>query len=177
MRQATWVFEHLAIALAVVAAIEVLAWWKSRRDPGSDLPSWTRGLRVVALVATLVVGVRVAMAAWVVVDQGSESRPFVAELARSVGDRLPKEAVLLFEGSNRGEHQLAMFLLDRTCYQLQGQPADEVARQVRDAGGLPYIVSANTAPWPRRFASKADPRALYEWQSPAVASKPVERPR
>ena len=110
--------------------------------------------------------------------RGARNRPFVAELAEFARDRLPKEAVLLFEVSNRGEHQLAMFLLDRTCYQLQGRPTDEVARQVRDAGGLPYIITANPGtPWNCRFVAKGDPRALYEWQAPAMASKPVERLR
>jgi hypothetical protein len=117
----------------------------------------------------LIVGARVAKAAWDVTE-GSENRPFVAELANFARDRLPKEAVLLFDGSHRGEHQLAMFLLDRTCYSLQGRPADEVARQVRDAGGLPFVVTDQPTPWPRRFAGKTDPRSLYEWQGPAVAA-------
>ena len=171
MLQASWVFEHLALALAVVAAIEAISWWMARTkrsgtsDPGTR---WTRTLRIAALASTLIVGLRVAKTAWDVTE-GSENRPFVAELAKFARDRLPKEAVLLFDGSHRGEHQLAMFLLDRTCYPLQGRPADEVARQVRDAGGLPFVVTDKPTPWPRRFTAKGDPRSLYEWQGPAVA--------
>ena len=150
---------------------------QGERGPGARVDPWNRGLRALALASTLIVGVRVTMASWAVTDQGSEDRPFVAELARFAGDRLPKEAVLLFEGTDRGEHQLAMFLLDRTCYQLRGRPTDEVARQIRDAGGLPYIITANPTPWPRLFAAKGDPRALYEWRGSAIASKPLERLR
>jgi 4-amino-4-deoxy-L-arabinose transferase-like glycosyltransferase len=177
MLQATWVFEQLALAVVIVAAIEAVAWWKprSRRSAVEDLwTPWTRGLRTLALASTLIVGARVTMTAWIVTDKGSEDRPFVAELAHYAQGQLPKEAVLLFDGSNRGEHQLAMFLLDRTCYQLQGRPADEVARQVRAAGGLPYIITDQPAPWPRRFVATTDPRALYEWQGSNVASRPAE---
>ena len=177
MLRATWVLEHLALALAVVAAVEVVARWKSRAtSPEDPMSPWTGRLRTVALAATLIVGVRVAKAAWDVTE-GSENRPFVAELAGFARDRLPENAVLLFDGPDRGEHQYAMFLLDRTCYRLQGRPADDVARQVRDAGGLPFIITAGPAPWPRRFAGKDDPRALYEWRETAVASGPVDRPR
>jgi hypothetical protein len=124
----------------------------------------------------LIVGTRIATAAWHVTE-GTENNPFVADLADFARDQLPKEAVLLFEGSDRGEHQLAMFLLDRTCYQLQGRPADDVARAVRDAGGIPFIVTAEAAPWPRRFVARRDPRALYEWHDSVVASGPADRPR
>jgi 4-amino-4-deoxy-L-arabinose transferase-like glycosyltransferase len=179
MLQATWVLEHLAIALAIVGAIEAVRWWIARGKPPSTDPSWSpcrQGLRVAALAATLVVGARVAMTAWSVTDLGSENQPFVAELADFARGRLPDRAVLLFEGDDRGEHQLAMFLLDRTCYQLRGRPADEVARRVRDSGGLPFVVTGRPAPWPRRFATARDPRALYEWQGPAIAAGPGDRP-
>ena len=175
MLGASWVFEHLALALAVVGAIEAISWWMARSKAGDDGARWTRRLRLAALAATLIVGARVAKSAWRVTE-GSENRPFVAELAGFARDRLPKEAVLLFDGPDRGEHQLAMFLLDRTCYPLRDRPADEVARQVRDAGGLPFVVTDKPAPWPRRFAAKTDPRSLYEWQGPAVAAGPVDRP-
>ena len=127
---------------------------------------WPGGLRLVALMATLIVAARVTQAAWDVTEM-SENRPFVAELADFARDRLPDEAVLLFEGPDKGEHQLAMFLLDRTCYQLRGRPADQVARQVREAGGVPFVITAGPAPWPRRFAATVDPRGLHEWRAPA----------
>jgi hypothetical protein len=167
MLQATWVFEHLAIALVAVAAVELTARWRTKPLP----ERWVRGLRVAGLAATLVIAGRVAMAAWRVTDEGTESHPFVAELADFARDRLPTRAVLLFDGPDRGEHQLAMFLLDRTCYQLNGRPADAVARQVRGAGGVPFVVTAVASPWPRRFLSTKDPRGLYEWHDPAVASR------
>jgi hypothetical protein len=118
----------------------------------------------------------VALAAWDVTE-GSEARPFVAELARAVDGTLPANAVLLFDGPDRGEHQLAMFLLDRTCYRLKGQPADEVARRVRDSGGIPFVVTAESHPWPIRFATAIDPRTLREWVDPAIASTPIDPPR
>jgi hypothetical protein len=165
MLEATWIFEHLAVAFAAVAMVEAVNWWRSSGPSGR----WPGRARAVALAGTLVIGVRVALSAWGVTE-GSENQPFVAELAGFARDRLPGNAVLLFEGEDRGEHQLAMFLLDRTCYQLKGRPADAVARSVQDAGGVPYVVTAGPAPWPRRFASTVDPRGLYEWQGSSVAS-------
>jgi hypothetical protein len=171
MLGATWVLEQLALALAVVGVIELMGWWKSRAKSSTINGPWTPGkqaLRALALVATLIVGLRVATASWAVTE-GSEARPFVTEMADAVRDRLPKNAVLLFDGSYRGEHQLAMFLLDRTCYQLRGRPVDEVARLVRDSGGAPFVVTGAAVPWARRFAGSRDPRGLYEWQAPASA--------
>jgi 4-amino-4-deoxy-L-arabinose transferase-like glycosyltransferase len=172
MLQATWVIKHVAVALAVVVAVELLGWWKGR----SLATPWTRGVRLVALAATLILGTRVAISAWGVTE-GTENNPFVAELVDFARDRLPGEAVLLFDGPDLGEHQLTMFLLDRTCYQLQGRSADDVARAVREAGGIPFVVTAEARSWPRRFATRRDPRALYEWQGSVVASGPVDRPR
>jgi hypothetical protein len=127
-------------------------------------------------VATLVVAFRVTQAAWGVTET-SENRPFVAELADFARDRLPDRAVLLFDGPDRGEHQLAMFLLDRTCYQLRGRRADDVARQVREAGGIPFVITAGPVPWPRRFASKDDPRGFYEWRTPAEVAQALHSTR
>lgn len=174
MLGATWVLEHLAWTLAAVAAVEGFARWRNR--PGPAAGPWARLARPIALAATLVIAARVAVSAWVVTE-GSENNPFVARLAESFRDRLPADAVLLFDGPDRGDHQLAMFLLDRTCYQLQGRPADEVARQVREAGGRPFVVTASAEPWPRRFEDPKDPRSLYEWQPAEVAAGPSSRPR
>ena len=177
MLRATWVLKHLAVALGVVGAMEAVGRWRSMSKDG-HWPSgrWTRALRVVALAATLVIAARVTKAAWQSTE-ASENDPFVAELAESARDRLPANAVLLFEGPDRGEHQLAMFLLDRTCYQLGSRPADEVARQVAEAGGHPFVVTSGRAPGPVRFASKIDPRGLYEWRGPIMVSGPVDRAR
>ena len=102
-----------------------------------------------------------------------EGQPFVAELADFATDRLPSRAVLLFDGPDRGEHQLAMFLLGRTCYPLRGRSADAVARSVAAAGGIPFVVTAGATPGPRSFASRLDPRGLYEWRDDPRGSHPV----
>jgi 4-amino-4-deoxy-L-arabinose transferase len=165
MRQAWWVFEHLAIAGAIVGAIALVVWWADQRGW-----RWRNGLRAVALTATLVVGLRVAMAAWVV-TQGTEDRPFVTELAGFARDHLPTNAVLLFDGG-KGDHQTAMFLLDRTCYLLDGRPVDELARKIQDAGGIPYVVTADRSkPWPMRFAGSQDPRGLYHWEESGLVRR------
>ncbi len=165
MLGAPWVLGHVALALGVAGMLSR----RSLANPGC------RRLRLAALAATLVIAGRVALAAWSVTE-GTENQPFVAELAGFARGRLPDNSVLLFEGEDRGEHQLAMFLLDRTCYQLRGRPADEVARQVRDAGGRPFLVTAGPAAWPRWFAGTHDPRSLYEWQGHPVASGAHHRP-
>jgi len=158
MLRAIWVLEHLGLALGLGMVGLLIS---NRHD---------RRWRLVALATTWVLAARVALAAWGVTE-GTENQPFLNELADFAQDRLPAKAVLLFEGPDRGEHQLAMFLLDRTSYQLQGRAADDVARSVRDAGGLPFVITDRVVPWPRRFAAHRDPRGLYEWQDPAVASK------
>ncbi len=168
MLQASWVLEHLAVGFAVVGAFEVVERLR-RREPKGDAPPsrdrWTRRVRCVALAATLILAARVMLAAWLVTE-GGEGQPFVAELARRAGDRLPANAVLLFDGPDRGEHHLAMFLLDRTCYPLRGQPADEVARRIARAGGKPFVITTTTGAtlWPRWFVGSGDPRGLFEWR-------------
>ncbi|WP_435009197.1 ArnT family glycosyltransferase [Tundrisphaera lichenicola] len=197
MLGATWVFEHLALAGSVGLAAFLALWWVNLgltnfdaiRPPLSPALFWGKAgqtrtniskilpvLRCLAVASTLIIGVRVTLAAWAVTER-SENRPFVFELAEFARDRLPGNAVLLFDGVDRGDHQNAMFLLDRTCYQLRGRSADELARQVRQAGGVPFVVTAGTVPWPRRFAGTADPRGLYEWQGAEVAAGPADRPR
>jgi 4-amino-4-deoxy-L-arabinose transferase-like glycosyltransferase len=175
MLGASWVFEHLILAGAIVLVIERIARAVSTRKP-NRLMAWTRWpdvLRGVAMTATLIVGCWVARASWSLTAKQSEDRPFVTELARFARDRLPTNAVLLFDGGGKGDHQTAMFLLDRTCYSLQGRPLDELAGQILGAGGIPYIVTANheSAPWPLRFAGTFDPRGLYEWQPSAFAAR------
>jgi hypothetical protein len=170
MGQATWVFEHLAIAFAVVGVIELATFLQSRRAKPAGDRRFSRvqtALRIIAVGATLVVGYRVATAAWVV-TRGTEDRPFVTELARFAAlERLPENAVFLFDGGGKGDHQTAMFLLDRTCYLLNGRPVDGIARQIREAGGIPYLVTANPPDptWTRRFTGTNDPRSLYEWKT------------
>jgi hypothetical protein len=63
---------------------------------------------------------------------------------------------------------LAVGVAQGLAYLIQELPA---------AGGLPYIITAGPAPWPRRFASRSDPRALYEWQGSDVASGPAAERR
>jgi 4-amino-4-deoxy-L-arabinose transferase len=167
MLEATWVFEHLAVAFAIVGVIELVDLGLFRR--GAKLPRirhfCQHGLRVLAVSATLLVGYQVATAAWAV-TQGSEDRPFVTELAGFARQNLPANAALLFDGGGKGDFQTAMFLLDRTCYLVGDRPIDDLARRIQDAGGIAYLVTARpmTGPWHRLFAGRNDPRMLYRWR-------------
>ncbi len=172
MVQSLWVFKHLALALVVGGMIE----WTRRRvtTSPSNADRWTRGLRVLALSATLVVSLRVGWSAWTVTRK-SEDRPFVTELAEFARDRLPTNAVLLFDRGGKGDHQTAMFLLDRTCYPVMGRNLNDLAGQINRAGGIPYIVTAEQSKiWPLEFAGTTDPRGLYRWSEPALRRSIVQ---
>jgi hypothetical protein len=100
------------------------------------------------------------------VTQINAKHPNYIKLGEFVQERLSADAVLLCDEQDKLERNTLMFRADHTCYPLNPQdPASwtQVARDVADAGGIPYIVSHRSLPMKRLFVDSEDQRALYEF--------------
>ncbi len=162
MRQSLWVVYHVAAAFAVAA---VLLFWL-RRTRGSAA---SRALRVVASVGTAVL-VGQCVSASVLTVAKNPARPGCREMAEFVRARLPREAVLLFDGPNSGDHQELMMAADRPCYVLRDRKVEAVARCVLEHGGVPYLVSASPQPRPPLYRTTSGGRAIYAWSARGPAT-------
>jgi len=177
MRQSLWVLGHVIAAQAVALAIFAWTHWLRHwcaKPPRLAFDS-LRVLRFVGLAGTLVLLADCVRTSWVITDR-NRRQPSFPEIAAFARTRLPKEAVLLFDGPDRGEHQAVMLFADRPCYALHGRPLELVARQVLAQGGAPYIVSAGPLGQPPLFTSQAECRAVYHWRDTALASGAAVRP-
>ena len=57
-----------------------------------------------------------------------------------------------------------MFLFDRTCYALQNRPLNNLAQQIRQAGGEPFLLSDHPTPgWTPLLNPPTTGRNLYRW--------------
>lgn len=171
MRQAMWVVWQVVGALGVGVGGEILCgmWERRQKQPRS-----TKGLRwattlvlVLASAGSLLLGVRTVKASWEVVRR-NVNEPTFSDLARYIREHLPENAVFLFdferEKGNWGDHQLTMFLADRTCYRFEGDDWIAYGKTIRENGGIPYVVSHREMPLPKLYTG--DARTLYEWRDP-----------
>jgi hypothetical protein len=107
------------------------------------------------------------------------TRPFddpdAVETGKYVRQELPENAVLLCDTRRSGipgnhdrrhEHLTIMFYADRTCYPLQGRNPDALARQILDAGGIPYVVSHRRLSLPAVHVSPTRGPTIYRWTPP-----------
>ena len=131
---------------------------------------------VLASAGTLVLGARTVRASWDIVQRNAVESTF-ADIARYMRDELPSNAVYLFdfenEKGNWGDHQLTMFLADRTCYRFEGDAWIANGRAIREKGGIPYIVSHRDMPLPKVYTSAKDARTIYEWREPDASANPT----
>jgi 4-amino-4-deoxy-L-arabinose transferase len=166
MRQSLWVIDHVAGALAVVAVV-VIAWVLTPRGPAAGSNPVGRFLRVAALVfclgALAWLGIETAGAAYAVMD-ADVNDPSSVKVGGYARDNLPDNAVLLCEERKGYEHLTIMFYADRTCYRLGPLGWDEMARQVHQAGGIPYIVSHQALPLPPVHENGQQGPTVYQWQ-------------
>jgi 4-amino-4-deoxy-L-arabinose transferase-like glycosyltransferase len=170
MWQSSWILWHLVIAFGIALALGVLDRAMGRRDPLGSLARAVgspRTLRIVATAGLVVLAMQSAQASWRVTLRNWPCR--VLGLASFARRHLPERAVLLFAIKDRGEHQEAMFLSDRTSYQLRGRSIDDTARRVLRAGGIPYIISAGPSPWPAIFRDGRAGLTVSEWRGPSPA--------
>jgi len=166
MQKSLWVIDHVAGALAIVAIVSIAS-VITRGLPSAGGGSVGRFFRVAALVFCLGVlgwlGIETVGATWRVTGTNVND-PACVNVGLFARDHLPDNAVLLCEEWRGYEHLTTMFYADRTCYALRPIGADEMARQVLRAGGIPYIVSYQKLPLPPIFENGNRGPTVYLWQ-------------
>jgi 4-amino-4-deoxy-L-arabinose transferase-like glycosyltransferase len=166
MRHSMWVIHHVTVALAV-ALVVAGGWFLLRRWLLAGGGVVYRFVRMAALVYCLGVmvwlGIETVSAAVRVTDANVNDASYM-NAGLFARDNLPDQAVLLCEESRGYEHLVMMFYADRTCYALRPNAADEMAHQVNQAGGIPYIVSYRKLPFPSVFESSGRGPTVYQWQ-------------
>ncbi len=70
------------------------------------------------------------------------------ELGKFVRANSPPNAVFFVENQTRNEHMIAMWWLDRSCYQLIGEEFGGNVADVLERGGTPFILSRGPRPEP-----------------------------
>jgi len=142
-----WVFVHLAAGFAGAAMLMVLA----RR---AEWPAVRGMLLVFAIVASLALGVLyVRDARRVTMMPSSPSMRTIGEMIQA---EYPKNAVFIMqevhEQTVTGNHGSLMFWADRSVYSAEvvgwneGWNVERIARAVRAANGVPYLISSTKPP-------------------------------
>jgi hypothetical protein len=166
MRQSWWVIDHVAGALGI-AAVVAIAWIFTRRYWAAGGGLVGRVLQVVALVFCLCtlgwLGIETVYAAWRVTESNVND-PACMNVGRFAHDHLPDNAVLLCEERSGEEHLTIMFHAGRTCYALRPARTDTMARQVVQAGGIPYLVTHQELPFPVVYGEGKRGLTIYLWQ-------------
>jgi 4-amino-4-deoxy-L-arabinose transferase-like glycosyltransferase/DNA-directed RNA polymerase subunit RPC12/RpoP len=160
MWQSLWVIDHVAGAL-------LIAWILTRRclSPGSA--PLRRDLRLAALAFSACVlawlGSETVRASWDITsaDVNDPVCEAVGEFAR---EKLSENGVLLWDERRGDEHLATMFYAGRTCYALEGMDPDVKARQIIQAGGIPYVVSYRRLPFSSVLTTGARGPTIYRWE-------------
>jgi hypothetical protein len=162
--QARWVLHHVGWALAMAALATFALWWMPRSWSVLARPARGSGqLFCAGVLAWLLV--QTGLASWKVTSK-DRNNPACVEVGQYSRAHLPENAVLFCEGPQHFEHLMIMFYADRTSYPLNRQTCDRLAAQVTAAGGVPYLVSWRTLPYPIvRVASNRGP-TIYRWRPP-----------
>lgn len=174
MKTALWVVWHVVGALGIGTALSLgVRFW--RRHAGITVKRWETVLRNAALgmatAGTLLLGVRYAHAAWKESSR-NENSPTYSQIADYAREHLPENAVLLFDEEVWGEHQLTTYRAYRTCYTLRDRNVNDTARKVLEKGGIPYVVSYRSQPYPLVYVGENDKRSIYQWQPTEKAGSP-----
>jgi hypothetical protein len=177
MKGALWVVWHVAGTFAVVAGVElwvrILRRWRVVSLAGFAAPlRWVVvGLGV---AGSIFLGGRLSRQSWRV-SELNRNEPTFSEVADYARTQLPENAVLIHEATrDSGDHLLTMFFSDRTGYSTEGTTTEDVARLVREGGGVPYVVTNRDLPLPRLFSSEKDQRKIYELVAPQTPQEPRE---
>ena len=154
LRDNIWVLIHVGTAL-VLAALAARLWLRG------PVARWAH-LAVVLLAsgATIFLTARLAHIGWRI-TQLNRQHPTFAELGDLARRHLPDNAVLLLEITEKGEHVMAMFYVDRSVYPVAADAHEPLAGQIRAAGGLPLLVTHRSLPLPAAFDHAADGRRVY----------------
>jgi 4-amino-4-deoxy-L-arabinose transferase-like glycosyltransferase len=153
LRQNIWVVWHALVGIAVALG----AGWAFR----GSLPRRGRVVVIViASLATILLTARVTRLGWQVTER-NRSTPSFYQLAAFVEANLPPDAVLLMEPRQKEEHIIAMFFVDRTIYTVGPETIPQMARQVREGGGRPYLLSNRSLPLPALSDRFLDELRIY----------------
>ncbi len=164
MNQALWVIDHVEGTLALVAGVGILGMLAGNLG---TLGRYVRGTALVFCAGVLAwLGLQTVQAAWRVTSNHVED-PFCVEVGAFARAQLPENAVLFCEEPHGFEHLTIMFYADRTCYPLAWGPGgNALARQVLQAGGVPYLVSHRRLPLAPVHVSRLGGPTIYRWQPP-----------
>jgi hypothetical protein len=173
MRHALWVIYHFAGALAGAAALAIAWTFLRRRLPGDGV---ALGRYYQAVAQVLCLGVLIwlgiqTVAAGCRVTNANVNDPSSVEVGQFARAHLPANAVLICEERKGYEHLTIMFYADRTCYALDRAGLDEMAQQITQAGGIPYVVARRNLPLPRVHVSDRQGPTVYRWQQGTELNK------
>jgi 4-amino-4-deoxy-L-arabinose transferase len=165
MFKAWWVIDHVTVALAVVVVVGTV-WVLTGR--GLAVAGFVRRfLPAAALVFCLGVlawlGSETVRATWNV-TAANVNDPACVDVGLFARGHLPENAVLICEERRGHEHLTTMFYADRTCYPLLPREVDAMARQIEQAGGVPYVVSSGQLPFLAVHGVGKQGLTVYQWQ-------------
>src|SRR5206468_1531785 len=103
-------------------------------------------------------------AAWRITDTNAAD-PACVDIGLFARRRLPENAVLLCEEPRGDEHLATMFYAGRTCYPLSSIAVDAAARQILQAGGIPYVVTREPLALPVVHTSEGFGPTVYLWEA------------
>jgi 4-amino-4-deoxy-L-arabinose transferase len=154
MRQTIWVAWHVLAALAIAGIGTKLL----RR--ALDNHRIRLSLIAVASALTVALAAQLVHASWLVTKLNRTS-PDLRGIGAYAAANLPNNAVLLVDEREKLDFVSAMFWADRTCYPIRGQGWQELARQVAQKGGAPYIVTDQPVLLRRVYFDPVESRSVY----------------
>jgi 4-amino-4-deoxy-L-arabinose transferase-like glycosyltransferase len=167
MRQHLWVLWSATISLAAGAAIMQFK-FPAKARIGTV---WASALAMIFLA--LFAGIRkhssgYLVTAWRVTSINADAPNFtyVGEFAA----RLPSNAAFLVDEHERLENKLVEFATDRSCYPATKDNWPELARELEQAGALPYLLTPASLPLPVVYADPDQNRTIYACTPAAQAA-------
>jgi 4-amino-4-deoxy-L-arabinose transferase-like glycosyltransferase len=173
---ADWLITQTAVAATCMAGMLCAGWFLMRiRKRGARVPD--KPIRV--LLAALAIALAATLAgmsvkeSWRVASLNRSEGSYL-ELGTWVRSHLEPNAVLLLDVSRANEAVLATLWSDRTCYPTTLTDMSADGGKIKQANGIPYIVSrkrlANLSP---RYSDPTDGWIVYEWTEDAGPPTPA----
>ena len=134
------------------------------RHKSNDSP-YRRRIRVAWATLLVILCIGEGIQAWRVTQTHNEHT--LSEIAAFAGEHLPKNAVLLTEtnvrkGETHYDYLRLMFFTEHTARPYYLKSAwKSLSQQVREQGGIPYVVTFRELDLPVLFKSYADKRTIY----------------
>lgn len=154
---------RLLIEIGVVFLAGGAAW--ALRSQIARMPA-TRVALLLALAFVFPIA-RHAVIAYRTGDDAPEQPVAFPKLGDFVRKNAPLNAVFFVDNLSRGEHLIAMWWFDRTCYPLVGERFGEDVQTVLSQGGIPFVVSRGERPEPILQREEGE-TTIYRLDSPAA---------